>query len=429
MTDANFTDPFFAKAIAQSSAEATLFFTPKQFLYLFDRRLKSKSILPMSRWLFRYLSIQIAGLITVPAFITGMSFLMPGEVLIISAIVLINIGFILQLFSISRSSEATYHMRRLSARKLQIAGGWILILGIGLSVGLFNGILQPVLQVVGGNIQYLNSFGLFATATILGILSGYLGTQQLNRSGETPHSFSISHRQVRNWLNRWIQFNGPIEKLLPSPRERQASTPISAEMAHYSFDRAIVCDSAVMAQFLIANNFHFEHNCAVLSVTGYPQTIFDSVLQMLRGNPALQVYVLHDASPRGVGLAERLRTSSQWFADSTATIYDLGLSPGQVLHNPRFFRQQSKKVAQEAQQLTPTVRQQLTVEALAWLNAGYFVELESFTPRRLLRIATQGIGWSRMSGGENRFTAWATASDADDGDWRGMYRASDESFG
>ena len=39
---AQFTDPFFAKAIADISADNTLYFTPKQFVYFIDRRLKRK---------------------------------------------------------------------------------------------------------------------------------------------------------------------------------------------------------------------------------------------------------------------------------------------------------------------------------------------------------------------------------------------------
>ena len=36
------TDPFFAKAITDISANNTLFFTPKQFFYLLDNRLRGK---------------------------------------------------------------------------------------------------------------------------------------------------------------------------------------------------------------------------------------------------------------------------------------------------------------------------------------------------------------------------------------------------
>lgn len=43
MEDFKFTDPFFAKVLNDISANNTLFFTPKQFLYFLDLRLKKKA--------------------------------------------------------------------------------------------------------------------------------------------------------------------------------------------------------------------------------------------------------------------------------------------------------------------------------------------------------------------------------------------------
>ncbi|MEO3706033.1 hypothetical protein [Trichormus azollae] len=80
-------------------------------------------------------------------------------------------------------------------------------------------------------------------------------------------------------------------------------------MTAYTFNRLVVCDNSSVAQLLIANNFHFESNCAILSITGCPQRIFSTTMQMLRPNPDLKVYALHDYSPKGISLAHRLRTS------------------------------------------------------------------------------------------------------------------------
>ena len=49
-----------------------------------------------------------------------------------------------------------------------------------------------------------------------------------------------------------------------------------SDIADYSFDRAVICDRARTADLLIANNFHFENNCAVLSVDGYPPHAFET---------------------------------------------------------------------------------------------------------------------------------------------------------
>ncbi|MBR8827739.1 MAG: MFS transporter permease [Gomphosphaeria aponina SAG 52.96 = DSM 107014] len=213
-----------------------------------------------------------------------------------------------------------------------------------------------------------------------------------------PQTLLVGRSEVEAWLNRWTEINGNINKILPSPRsENRGNGEINAEITAYSFDRVVVTDSAAIAQFLIANNFHFENNCAVLSITGYPENIFNTVLEMLRRNPELKVYAIHDASPRGVALVNYLRTNPNWFSASTATIYDLGLIPRQVIKNPKLFMGNSQESAQEGRRLGPEIRSSLSAEEVTWLESGNFVELESFSPRKLLQIITQGIALSRSS--------------------------------
>src|SRR4028119_254153 len=50
-----FTDPFFQKAIADISSQNMLFFTPKQFLYFIDKRLKPRTSANGWLWIFFYL--------------------------------------------------------------------------------------------------------------------------------------------------------------------------------------------------------------------------------------------------------------------------------------------------------------------------------------------------------------------------------------
>jgi hypothetical protein len=59
------------------------------------------------------------------------------------------------------------------------------------------------------------------------------------------------------------------------------------------------------------------------------------------------------------------------------------------------FVQSSDTSAQTAKQLPAPVREQLSTEELDWLESGKFVELESFTPQKLMQVVTQGIAGSR----------------------------------
>lgn len=227
------------------------------------------------------------------------------------------------------------------------------------------------------------------------MLSIYLGTRQQMRQKEISQMLLLKQNQFQEWLNCWQRTNAVITKMLPSPREESAPAAISPDVSAYSFDRLVVCDSANIAQFLIANNFHFENNCAVLSITGYPQSIFDTTMQMLRRNPDLKVYALHDCSPRGIGLVYRLRTSANWFENSNVIIFDVGLLPRQILASPNVFIQASEESAQAAKQLPAAIQQDFSSTELQWLETGKFVELESFTPQKLIQVLNRGIASSQ----------------------------------
>lgn len=211
-----------------------------------------------------------------------------------------------------------------------------------------------------------------------------------------PKEAKGSVDQFKGWIDAWVKNNGAIEKLLPLPQAKKEQAKISDDIKAYSFDRVIVCERATTAQFLIANNFHFEHNCAVLSGDRYPQNIFDTVMEMLRRNPSLKVYALHNASAAGVQLAYHLSNDPAWFKDwPGAEVFDIGLMPRQVI-GKRMFVEQSEGSGQFAKQnLAVGVRLLLTVEELRWLEDGHYVDVESLAPQGLLRMVTQGIALSR----------------------------------
>jgi hypothetical protein len=197
--------------------------------------------------------------------------------------------------------------------------------------------------------------------------------------------------QLQQWIERWKLVGNSIDKLLDSPQLTAAPSTISDEVSAYSFDRVIICDRATIAQLLIANDVHFENSCAILSLNGYPAAIFDTVMQMLRRNSDLKVYVLHDATPQGISLSHTLATSSQWFENQTAQYFELGLLPRQVIGKRRMTVNQSAIFTQEAGLLPEAVRQPLSKSELEWLDRGNYVELESFSPRRIIRVVNQGI--------------------------------------
>ena len=68
---------------------------------------------------------------------------------------------------------------------------------------------------------------------------------------------------------------------------------LDSDIADYSFDRAVICDRARTVDLLVANNFHFENNCAVLAVDGISFAI----------QPGERVVVVDDVLATGGTLA------------------------------------------------------------------------------------------------------------------------------
>ena len=256
----------------------------------------------------------------------------------------------------------------------------------------FNKLIIPLILVYFVIIlTFLNpKLTLLTFGTGLGIFLIYLSRRQLKAIRKRPKSFKFTEYEIILCLRRWEEVNGKITNVLPS-RKTSEPTEINSEITAYSFDRVIVCDTAKIAQFLIANNFHFEHNCAVLSIDGYPQNIFSTVMQMLRQNPDLKIYAFHDASPHGVSVINQLRTNPNWFMGNNPIIYDLGLLPRHVFTSKNMWILKSDESARQAQRISVNVKQTLSTDEIAWLEEGFYVELESFSPRKLLQVASQGM--------------------------------------
>jgi hypothetical protein len=133
---------------------------------------------------------------------------------------------------------------------------------------------------------------------------------------------------------RWKSAHGAPAGLFASEptkalRAGPPSDALRAELAQYSFDHAVITDTRETADLLLANNFHFENNCAVLAVDGHPAHAFATVREMLRNNPKIEVYVLHDCTPEGCELAWKLRQDPKWFKD-IGQVFDVALRPAQA---------------------------------------------------------------------------------------------------
>lgn len=346
MPGVNFTDKFFEQSLANLSVNNSLFFTPRQFYYFFNRRLNSKQTDPLK---------------------------VVGTLLVIGSIASTIIIFVL-----------------------------------------------PVLV-------FLCLFPLLLGGLGIALLASPNLRRRLR--DHEHHALLATPEQVEGWYVHWRRLNDNADKMLPAPASASKGKPqaaqISQEVKQYSFDRVVVCHRPEIAQCLIANNFHFEHNCAILSLDGYPHDIFETVMEMLRLNPALSVYALHDASAAGIALSHILRTDPRWFAGSGANVYDLGLLPRQIFGRSVFVEPGWQHAYAAPVIVPPHVAAMLTREEVRWLEAGNYVSLESFAPQTLLRVVAQGIAKSRDPQSADALVPVTSG----DGGGGGMFIYTTDSFG
>jgi hypothetical protein len=370
------TDPFFEKVITDLSANNTLFFTPRQFYYLLDKRLRSR----LSKTdLMNNPAGGIGCALFIIAFFTillrGM-FSMPFEQIIP---ILAGLIFTIGIGATAASAISPYLNRRVRKRSittLKVMAGLVLLIGVP------TGIITKSLIVIISSI-------------CLGLVAIWLSIDRKRKQSRIFDKFLVEQSQFDQWLQKWNSINNPPIKILPSPQSLIVPATPNPEVTAYSFDRVVVCDSPKIAQLLISNNFHFENNCAILAIDRYPQSIFETTMAMLRRNPDLKVYALHDCSPEGLQLIYRLRAEEIWFPDSTIPIIDVGVLPRQIMNNLDVMTPQSTQSAQLSQQLSADLRNSLNPDELGWLDAGCYLELESFSPQKLVQILQRAINESR----------------------------------
>jgi hypothetical protein len=348
MKDFVITDPGFKATIESTSEKRTMFYTTSQLYYQLMKR-KVKQIPRASCY------NSLIGLL----FIASIALLIFTGNKLLPATIVIPVSLFLSIF-ISRAFVP--------------ALGLFTVLSALIFSGLFLATKDLIVSVVAG-----------ATLLIVGLLlviavpSGKKNKQKL---AGTPRINFQAFEQ--NYLGAWIRVHGIPEKMLPKggrlrPELRQQGAP---DLHLYSFDRLLVVDNAEIADMLLANNFHTETNTPVVSIDGYPQDVFSNVMAMVRRNPNLKVFALHDASVEGCLLPLRLREDPAWFPQPNITVIDLGLRPRQIVSLPNLPVQKGYR----REQLPPDLNRALAASERRWLQGGYYAELAAFKPSQLVKI-------------------------------------------
>jgi hypothetical protein len=272
-----------------------------------------------------------------------------------------------------------YELARIRKRAASSKVGWVVF---GIVICVAGAIISGA---AGSVIPFMIAVPLAFAVGVLGLLSKPRPTPDLTGS------------LFASMFAKWKAAHGTpaklVQRIAPAPSGGPKKA-VPAELATYSFDRAVICDRPETVDLLLANNFHFENNCAILAVNRYPEAVFKPVLEMLRRNPRIEVYALHDASATGHDLARQLATSPEWFR-GIGRVTDVGIL---VKHAAKM-----RGLWQELPQPRSVTFRDLTAAENAWLSQ-YVLELAAIRPEQVIKrlfraMTTQGAQVTTDDGG------------------------------
>jgi hypothetical protein len=195
---------------------------------------------------------------------------------------------------------------------------------------------------------------------------------------------SVSPMEFENMLERWTSVHGPMPGRLSARAFAEGPTDddLAREIEDYAFEYLIVCDDDGIADVLLANGFHADNRCAVLSVSGYPAHAFETLMPLLRRRPPASVIAVHDADPEGCNLAARIADDPRWFGGVEAVqIVDAGLRPADAKPFRGLFLEGS---------VMNVATENTAIEEREWLSK-FRLELEAVRPRALLGVLANVI--------------------------------------
>lgn len=138
-----------------------------------------------------------------------------------------------------------------------------------------------------------------------------------------------SRETLREWLSRWAMARKPLDRLLQAPSLSEAPASYrEPDLFDYGAERVVVVEHDLLVDLLVKNEFHIRERAIVVSERGYPRHLVPHVKRLLAGRPEVPVLLLHDATPRGEGMRQRVLQGS--LVPPGARVLDAGLFSADV---------------------------------------------------------------------------------------------------
>ena len=132
---------------------------------------------------------------------------------------------------------------------------------------------------------------------------------------------------ARKHLEQWLNDGNTVERYIRSTTLHDPPPAwTEPDIYDYGVEGVLIVEHDILVDLLVKNNFHVESRVLVVSEQGYPNYLAPLAWKLIAQRPDLIVYLLHDSTPQGVQMRERvLAREGDKLRDRA--IVDLGISP------------------------------------------------------------------------------------------------------
>lgn len=146
-----------------------------------------------------------------------------------------------------------------------------------------------------------------------------------------------------NWLYKWQANGRPMPKLIRGPTLDRAPGPYrEQDIYDYGVERIIIVQHRIHVDLFVKNNMHTAQRALVVSEDGYPSYLISLLNRVLTERPQTPVFILHDGTPEGLAMQQRLHHSAAIPALRGRQVIDVGIRPDQV-QSSKFFEKLGAK--------------------------------------------------------------------------------------
>ncbi|MEL6340428.1 MAG: hypothetical protein AAFQ65_11000 [Myxococcota bacterium] len=133
--------------------------------------------------------------------------------------------------------------------------------------------------------------------------------------------------RLPDWIQRIRAGGHRLDRLIDKPSlDKPPPDWSEPDIYDYGVERLLVVERPLLVDLLVKNGLHSEARTLIVSEGGYPSHIMNRVPKLFEERPDLPVFILHDATPDGLGMRQRMSESRVWSGVAQNAV-DLGVFP------------------------------------------------------------------------------------------------------